>query len=514
MKKATILSLGALIFLCGCSGDIISSNSSSSASSGQNEVEDVFTNEILSSLQGRLALEGTSTYKTSTSNLSYLEKVTFIENAYSNIETQTSTNTANELTVFKNDQGEAVSYYLKKDNTLGESKILNDIDGDSIGDEPANWSNFTNPFNALSTSDFQKGTTKGEFVLSNEKAKGVASVITLYDEPISSFKISVSEGKVTNLTFSFTEEDESTGQYDYEVKSHGASVSDIVKPTIMTETDNHRKLADAISKLSTEDFTLNHKLEEGEETTEYKVYYGTDAYFYDYSSGIIVPGGAVVLDDGIYEFTYADETLVKGDKSSASSIKAYNPHCSVSAALFEDKGNGLFKAYDIELPEDKGNVANVAAAALDNLSDRGNYATSLEIQLTEDLSHVATIKYDYLMFGSVKGTMTLTYSNYGETDVPIDFSSLKEGEVDTPTLPGPTGTFTATQNSLNITTVTITNTTISFDGVKMTFEIVEGYANNSLRFTYNGTTFTGDYYGSDSGWFFMSTDYTVYFYAK
>lgn len=487
-----------------------------------------FTQEALDSLKGALKLEGTCSFTRTSqdaindADLKYLIETTFTSDAYHNKEVLNSE--AQEITAFKNSEGKPVSYYLKRDNTYGESQIIN-YDGENT--QPTDWDiDFANPFDSLSVSDFSYDAASGDFVLNSAKTNHVAYTITRYIEAIDNFSVKVQNGVVSNIYFSFSDSEsgvDTNCEYKFEVKAHGNDVTPPAKPSPMPTTENHAKLQAALDELASGNFTIERKVvEEGSEVS-FKVYYADDAFFYNYKSNdpddAILPQGAVVLEDGIYMFTYneAENLLMKGDKVQESSIKAYNPHCNIAPALFEDKGNGLFVAYNIALQDVRNmTIAQVAATSLDNHSSIGNVATNIRIRLNEAMTHVQTITYDYWYMENWAGTVTLTYCDFDLTEVPLDLSTLKNEDKPSVELPGPEGTFTVTSvtGEVNVTEgtkVVITDTTIKIgDGEPITFTNDDGW---ELRFTYNGETLSASYYET-MGWCIGKTNFSWYFYAK
>lgn len=319
--------------------------------------------------------------------------------------------------------------------------------------------NFDNPFKDLTIDDFVY-VEEGKFELVNKKDE-TAMCITGWNETIASFYVYVEEGFIVNVEINTTQIEESDEEsyysvYRFEVFDYGTASTNIrVEP--YERVLEHDALEVALAAI-TNNYTVNHRdIWEGEEDIVYNVLVDAKGTYSDYvEEGLTY--GYVELNGYVYQFSYDGTTVTIGDPlgNITSIADVQSDFSAFNVALFEYVGEETYVVRDASL-------ASVIVPWIGEDYDTqklGQYATSLKIILKE--GKLYQVIFEYLVYGQ-EGTVVLTYSQFGETEITIDFSNCVQVSV----LDEYIGVWTNENHE-----VIVTKEGFTIDGVVF---IVEGY---------------------------------------
>ncbi len=486
-----------------------------------------FTDEMLASVQGPLSLAGTSLFwemlvgASQRNDLPSSIKTIFTEDTFYQYEINEKEEW--ELALYKNADGDPVSYLFDPlQNTYEEQRYGKDADQDGTIEEYYTWSKYTNPFDALTADNFIATDTPGEYELGKDVRSSVANTLTGWNDNIASFIVTVEKGAVVSMKFGTEVELKNSDNYgDYFAQStysltvvgRGEAVKPLTVPEPYQAGEEHTKLSAALEQLTNTSFTVKQTDVDDSDIFDegglVETHYFTDkAIYVDFTdeSGYYFPYGWIDGEEKLIKFEYKDgkaSEIVSYDEKET--FAEYLPSADFAVALFAQKAGSenVFVARS----------EAIAAAVTPRLYPIGvfcEYATSLEITLGAD-GKIAKIVYDYDLM-SLPGTVTLEFSNYGETVIPVDLSALTGGDLGGGDIPADLpddafGVFETTSADVAITKIELTKTNLTIndtDTVEFRFETDEDGV-IVLSFTYNDVEYAGRFtesmFGDPAYWY-------------
>lgn len=294
------------------------------------------------------------------------------------------------------------------------------------------FSTYYNLFSTLTPDDFVATEEVGTFTVKEESletASSVAENITGWVETLASFTVTVENDKIVKLHM-VTEEivlDETEGisyvsDYTLTASEWGTAEVDSFYLNPYEHTSQHDVLTAALRSASTAgNYTVRHvDHEDGYDDVDYFVYVGKDALYNAFDKN-----GYVAKDGYVYPFEYDEKTekITLSDAlnvTSFASVKA--DFLSVCAELFAPQGNGVYVLRDNDMAS---SVLPFLGEGVDEIQLYA-YATSMKIVLNEE--RLQSVEFDYYVWG-VEGHVTLTYSAFGETTLPVSFDNMEQTSV-------------------------------------------------------------------------------------
>ncbi len=330
--------------------------------------------------------------------------------------------------IYHNENGSAVSYALKADNTF------------EIVDTGESFESYQNPFGTVvHASDFLEGEDGAYLLTDAEKASVAAQAFTGMKAEIKSFAVYTTGGNVTFIMIETSESARGEGiTIDYTYV--GSYVFDVAEPVDLSArltphptTADHAALQSALEAAQSAVNYKYHVLEDG--MYNYNYYVTENAIYLDeegfelgyvlHSDGIVhefaPEGGKFVVGDALQVQSYDDGTL-----HTTSDIASVKPgFAGFAVELFEAKGKGVYA-----LREENVDLIPDIAQTFWNFNDYMTMAFAQKLEITVQdgvLSKVSIVTYLY----GFETTYVLTYSGWGETELPLKF----EGEAEDPVGP-------------------------------------------------------------------------------
>ncbi|MCH5157505.1 MAG: hypothetical protein J1G02_06510 [Clostridiales bacterium] len=354
-----------------------------------------------------------------------------------------------------------------------DNKIKYTDSGDDFGE-------FDNPFIELTVNDFI-WIAEGVWSLRSELMRATAVAITGWNESIASFLLFENDGVIDgiSITTQFIGEDGDgyKSYYNFEVKEHGTAAVPAEWLAPYEETAAHAELQAALETAANADnYTIAiHHVEDGYEDLDYHMFVTGDVIYENlegWESGYREMAGLV------YPFDYNPETGAGAFLDPLAVNSLANLRASFggfSPALFEYLGDGVFELRNHDYP-----LAGDIASAFANGADQQRYygtATTFKIAIENGVLKQVEFYYNYL--GYIAETITLTYSDWDETTVDIDFSEFEMTSV--------FDSFVGTYSDGAGHTVVIKNGAITINGTEMD---IEGFDTEYFMFygTWDGLT--------------------------
>ncbi len=325
--------------------------------------------------------------------------------------------------IYHNESGNAVSYTLKADNTFETVET-----GESF-------ESYRNPFGRIvHASDFTEGTDGAYLLTDAEKASAAAQAFTGQSEEIATFAVYAEGGNVTFIMIETSENARGEGitiDYTY----YASYTFDLTEPVDLSgrlvpypPTADHAALEAALEAARSAVSYKYHVLEDG--MLNYDYYVTEKAIYLDekgfelgyvlHSDGIVhefsPEGGKFVVGDALQVQSYDD-----GTTHTTSDIASLKPDfAGFAAELFEAKGDGVYA-----LREENIDLIPDIAQSFWNFNDgmTMTFAQKLEITVQNGLLlKVSIVTYLY----GYETTYVLTYSSWGETELPLKFGNEAE----------------------------------------------------------------------------------------
>ena len=405
----------------------------------------------------------------------------------------------------------------------------------SLQDSEDDFAAYFNPFALLTPDDFTLA-EKNVWELSPEKAGAAAAAITGYEEDIASFRLFLEDGvfvklqitteRVTNLENYIDSEYE----YTYEIKDPGTAAVPQEWLTDYTMTPQHETLKQALTAAaSAESYTVTQKRsEEGEDDVNGKIYVTKDAIYEDTEGW---ENGYTVFDGTVYAFEYdpSTQTTTFGEAYSGITIddrKALFLFDPLPYSLVGYDGNEQYSVRipDLFIMEDYGELAGAIAQLFAIGTDQIEYyvyALDCTITLKDGVLYQVHFTYDYGYMGYIREDVTLTFSDFCSTVLPIEINGEPEPEPEPSTdIPSqfvgnfkglPAGSYFTDGTNYEIE-ITADAITVKIGENSYTAEIVAYDDYEGFTLTVNGTTYYLSAMGSDDTVdqiTFISEDYSV-----
>ncbi len=401
--------------------EISSENYEIKVSFNQLEVPTEMPEEAVKSLQGRIKFEGYYFYNETGVDYDTDNAITTIfgTDAIHQVETDGATGEVYYDTLYVNNNGVLAQAYRTIDN------VIEKIDSED------QFVDFYNPFDNLTASDFTYVEDYVFEITDKELAKIVATNITGWNESIETFYVELDEDFNVVMLLIKTEEitiDEEVSyvsEYEFSVLEHGTAEVDPQLLAPYERTEGHDELDAALEKAeNAKNYTIRHfDHEEGWEDLDYNVYVTERAIYsdcLDWESGYVLDGGL------IYPFEYdpatgkATLTDPISEASSMDDIQGW--FTGFNVALFENKGDGVFVLRDNGFAS---TIAQYFAEGIDEMQQY-YYATNLTIVIKD--GQLYQVMFTYSTYG-ITADVTLTYSNFDNTELPITFDNLEKVSV-------------------------------------------------------------------------------------
>lgn len=423
MKRPFLFAIAALLASCGPAASTGGSStppseSSSSLESSKHPFE--LTQEMLSKISGSLLLEGEAQFHYDmefpvrddyTSTL----KVSFNPESFYSLE-QVSTGQSYQSNIVK--RGELpYTYYVNAQNEVEYVRV------EDAGKQ-YEWEDFANPFASLPLSAFRQTSDPSTYMVGNlQLIQEAGRTITGYEFDFKGLRVEVEETAISKVLL-FGEGVDSYGDpLDFQIDLQVVSTTYVNQaPKPYERQKEHDLLDEAFLNTLTTSFTITH-LDHHDEygDTVYHYYFADDAIYCDIpESGDTLPFGYVELEDGVYSFTNGKEGLLKGNKTTAATVQEFYPNFQgFDSTILKSESETRFVSYDND------NASIVAKYVCENpfeLTTAGA-AQTLAIELAS--SRIYSISYFYSILGGfTEGNVTMTFSDFGSTEVDLDFSSL------------------------------------------------------------------------------------------
>ena len=370
--------------------------------------------------------------------------------------------------LYINQDGKLVLVEHTADNTI---KYTNsDVD----------FADFDNPFIDLTVDDFIWA-TDGVWSLRADLTRKTAVAITGWNESIASFLLFENDGVIDSIsiTTQFIGEDGDgyRSYYTFEVKQHGTAAVPAAWLAPYEETAAHAELKTALeAAANAKSYTIAiHTEEEGWEDLDYHMFVTEDVIYenlegwengYRAMAGLVYPFD---YDPQTGEGFYYDPLDVNSLANLRATFRGFAP------ALLEHMGNGVYalNSHDYALA---GDIAWAFANGADQQRYYG-YATAFKITIENGMLKQVQFYYNY--YGYIAETVTLTYSDWNQTTVDIDFTEFEMKSV--------FDSFEGTYSDNAGNTVTIENGKITINGTRMD---IEGFDTKEFYFygTWNDMT--------------------------
>ncbi len=407
------------------------------------------------------------------------------------------------------------------------SLVTHDADGSLLLYPSTNpFAEYFNPFALLSPADFML-VEENVYELAAEKADAAAMAITGYEEDIASFRLTLENGVFTQLQIKTERVVNADYGLDYEYE-YLYAIKDLETAQVPAEwladyvlTPEHAALQQALeTAAAASNYTVSeHKVEitedaEGSEDVDSTLYVTETAIYEDctdWENGYTVSNGAV------YPFTYDPETKAftfdEALNCSIDELKAIFTFDHLAYSLVEYVGE---ETYSVRLPdcfimEEPGELAGAVASLFAVGTDRiylYTYALDCTITLKDGVLYQVSFTYDFM--GEISEQVTLTFSDFGTTTLPIEIDSEPEPSVIPTQYIGVfKGEKNGTAYEIDITAETIT---VIIAGKSYLAEILEYDDYEGFTLSANGVTYYL-YSISDEGTadelMFMDEDYSL-----
>ncbi len=333
-------------------------------------------------------------------------------------------------------------------NNNGKIALLtHDINGKVVLERSNdNFDDYFNPFALLEPSDFTF-LEEGVWELNQEKAKQTATAITGYNENIEYLHIIQENGVFTQLeikTKRVTNLDNYIDfeyEYIYDIKEIGTAQVNEEWLNDYVLTAEHETLKQALTAAaSAKSYTvLEERTERNVESEDVvgKIYVTEDAIYEDVVGW---ENGYVALNGLVYPFDYDSETqeFTYGNGLNIESIdllKALFTFDMFSYALMEYVGDGKYslRIPELFIMEDAGGFAGAIALLFAIGTDQIRYypyALDCTITLKDDVLYQVNFTYDYQ--GYISEIVTLTFSDFNNTVLPIEITGEPESNITIP----------------------------------------------------------------------------------
>lgn len=349
-----------------------SSSSEASSASSTEEVKDRSLDEMYEDLQGEIALSGDllmrnydstgKEYSTDEGNMG----VAFGTNSYY----LTSNFFDSDITLWRGEDGAAVTYDLDRDNKIVENKFLDS------SNQPISFDNYENPFLVNYKSYFSKDDQDKSYHISTEsdinksKIKQIMRRIANISLPdVNLFKMTYKDGKFDQLQVTTPKISTDSGSYDLTITLNfdlSSKDKDIPVPTPLKHETYHDTLLAAFDYLESGkySYTMKYVDNSGDAPATYYYYEAVDKDFIFQGSlkstadqKATMEAGYILVNDkenegvdkGVHQLlikkdgTYAYySTVPQYNGSPIKDIKRYTPYRSVAIESFTKKDDGTY----------------------------------------------------------------------------------------------------------------------------------------------------------------------------
>ena len=392
-----------------------------------------FTENMLQALQGSITLEGQ-----------------FVEQDY----LENSRYVTDYLTIF-DALHNAVWFREWYRGALALSVIYYDIDGKAsilmhdeqgkIASEQSetDFSEFGNPFILLTPNDFEYF-DEGVWKLSDlKKAATAATALTGYGcENMESFLLYENDGVITGISITLTRVTTPYSDYQQSYAFDVTFAESAVMPdewfSDYEETAEHAELKQALKKAYEADsYTVHYySHEEGYSDVEYDIYATPNGIYEDpyddyYGDGKNGSGYMERRDGGIWWYSYDPITgKFNFDTESLSGVDSiYDIFArfdlealGISYSMLEYKGNGVFELRFVDQVVDQSYTIFAGAMAVlfgTGYDQRQYFATAIDFSITIRDGELYQVEFTYNYYGYITERVVLTFSDFGETTLPI-----------------------------------------------------------------------------------------------
>lgn len=423
MKKKIILLLLPLLVSCQ-GGESYSESNSESVSPSLPVQEEKVTQELLDSLSHNLYLQGRATYIHDDSDYQdedYTGELSVCFNEKSYFSEESLSNGSYYQTKVIQRNGLPYTYYVDKNNELSYVRVEDSF-------HVYTWEDFINPFTFLTPENFKETSVDNQFMLSNKTLINKASkLITGYSFEFTSFKITLENNELKEISLKCKGQDSylypMTFEFTYDV-------IDLTKenpsPSVYERKAEHDLLDQAFQNtLNTKNFTIEHL--DHHDTygdTIYHYYFTENAIYCDREeTQEVTPFGYVLLDDGLYKFTNTKQDgLVREYKIANRTLEDFYPnYLGFNSTIINVVDPNTFESYD----NDNASIIGEFVAESNEEYITAKSSQTLDIHLKD--SKVDFIHYFYSILGGFTyGDVTMTYKDYGTTEISLDFSNMKD----------------------------------------------------------------------------------------
>ena len=484
MKKPLFLLVGIFGLLCGCSNEELSSllSLSSQSSSGQSSVTS--SSGASSNSLGNSSSGSSSSSASSSSSSSSSSSVSSSSSSSSSMVTNNLTDSL--LSLFRGDKtfrGKVKKVEASSSMEIKNAKItfnsdrvkFDDVDAQQelllykgqgsndpekvylynrtrknqvLSTEIEEWKNVKNPFDSFVVDDFTK-VAEGSYALNSDKKEMVLKnfgyfffndgEIEIDVNLLDSFVLNLQNGQIKSFKIATTSQQEDENEsYVLENEWVLEETAEVLPalPEVFSETSNHAKLISAFDALKTQSYKMKYKIERGSSTQEFSYTYGSDGTYFGFGATGEEGYGFAHYDDEYFGFQKTSDQILKGKVATAEDLTKYSPSFNnlgpeeqFSFALFEDKGDGVFEAYNDKIEGES--IAQVLAqyfVTKDHtlINTYAEKATSLKITLSA-ADAVQEVSFDFNNSGSL-GKVTIAFVDIGTASLGFDFSSIPELE--------------------------------------------------------------------------------------
>lgn len=389
---------------------------------------------------------------------------------------------------------DGVGYQLGLDiNNSVTQEVVTDAE-----DNPCAWDEwFKNPFTGMNVAEFVKNDQGKYDVTSAETKNKIVSALFGYDRAVDTLTVTVADKKITEIEFKtdlYVDDygDTLCDSGKFVISEHGSATTPSVeaKPVVA----EHQQLTDALAAMGN-NFTMDVKETDLADPTSFETFkevFTEDAYYStreynvgSYEEPVYQTAGFIGHDTlGVYQFSKTEEgtlSLVSNYPDNEIADLLNGKFTGFNVALFESKGNGVFKAYE-------DTISLVAPfVVLDEAAVEG--VTELEIVVSQ--GHISKINYvyEYSFFGIPLGEYAVetVVSNYGTSVIDLDLNGLRsEIETYSSILEDMLGVWMNEEHSLKFSKLGVI-----CDGVKVSQVAVNG---NEVSFTLGEDNYVATFY--------------------
>lgn len=371
---------------------------------------------------------GNNLYLTGNGHFYYIEEgqdenytsemyVSFNEDSFVSFE-KTSRNVIYSSKVVKR-EGNPYTYFVNEKNEITYLRA-------ETSAKVLTWDNFKNPFSTLSVDKFAKTSKLNEYMLkSSALVNEYSKIITGYTNSFQSFKVLLSEQGIDKIEIVGKGQDnyfvDIKETFNFEVRDTSTINP---QPEVYSRSELHDYLDSAIEETLKSTFIIEHTDHHDQYgDTTYRYYFTSNAIYCDREEiGDTYPFGYVVQDDGVYKFTNSKlEGLVREYKVLGDLTKYYPDFKGFNSTIIKPISQEEFVSYDSD------NASIIGKYIAENSEEKIYSRAANDLKITLKNQKLDKIEYFYsLVGGFAQGRVTMNFVNYGNVEIPLDFSTMKD----------------------------------------------------------------------------------------